>query len=80
MSNDSLAKLKVSITEALDNLSDCPEYHDQGMGCGLEDRGITDRYEAMAYGWDQAMERAYSENVAWAKAVLEAALEQFETN
>ncbi|NSL93880.1 hypothetical protein [Acetobacter syzygii] len=38
-----------------------PEYHDQGMGCGLEDRGIHDRYEAMAYGWEQAMERACSE-------------------
>jgi hypothetical protein len=27
------------------------------MGCGLEDRNITDRYEAMQYGWDQALER-----------------------
>ena len=34
-----------------------PEYHYQGMGCGLEDRGITDRYEAMQYGWDCAIER-----------------------
>jgi hypothetical protein len=38
-----------------------PEYHNQGMGCGLEDRGIHDRYEAMAYGWDQAMDRVCSE-------------------
>ncbi|CEF54572.1 TMF family protein [Acetobacter ghanensis] len=38
-----------------------PEYHDQGMGCGLEDRNIHDRYEAMSYGWDQALERACSE-------------------
>ncbi|MFT8445093.1 MAG: hypothetical protein ABF751_09800 [Acetobacter orientalis] len=38
-----------------------PVYHDQGMGCGLEDRGIHDRYEAMSYGWEQAMERACSE-------------------
>ena len=38
-----------------------PEYHCHGMGCGLEDRGIHDRYEAMAYGWDQAMERVCSE-------------------
>lgn len=36
---------------------DWPEYHSGGMGCGLEDRGITDRYEAMRYGWDQCMER-----------------------
>jgi hypothetical protein len=32
------------------------EYHSQGMGCGLEDREITDRYEAMRHGWDEAME------------------------
>ncbi|MFT8308536.1 hypothetical protein [Acetobacter malorum] len=38
-----------------------PKYHDQGMGCGLEDRSIHDRYEAMGYGWDQAMERVCSE-------------------
>ena len=33
------------------------EYHSQGMGCGLEDRDITDRYEACAHGWERAMER-----------------------
>lgn len=33
-------------------------YHAEAMGCGLEDRGITNRYEAMAYGWERAMERA----------------------
>ncbi|MBS1014456.1 hypothetical protein [Acetobacter persici] len=38
-----------------------PEYHSEGMGCGLEDRGIHDRYEAMGYGWDQALDRACSE-------------------
>ena len=36
--------------------NDWPDYHPQAMGCGLEDRGITDRYEAMQYGWDQAIE------------------------
>lgn len=34
-----------------------PEYSHQGMGCGLEDRGITDRYEAMAYGYQEALEQ-----------------------
>jgi len=34
------------------------EYHHQGMGCGLEDRNITDRYEAMEHGFDEAIERA----------------------
>lgn len=42
---------------------DYPEYHYQGMGCGLEDRGITDRYEAMQYGWDEAIERCATEVV-----------------
>lgn len=35
---------------------DYPEFHISGMGCGLEDRDITDRYEAMRYGWDEAIE------------------------
>lgn len=34
-----------------------PEYHSEAMGCGLEDRGIRDRYEAMQHGWDCAIER-----------------------
>lgn len=34
-----------------------PDYSNEGMGCGLEDRGITNRYEAMRYGWDQAIDR-----------------------
>jgi hypothetical protein len=38
---------------------DWPEYHEHAMGCGLEDRGITDRYEAMRYGWDEALDRAW---------------------
>jgi hypothetical protein len=32
-------------------------YHHEGMGCGIEDRGITDRYVACEHGWDCAMER-----------------------
>lgn len=32
-------------------------YHHSGMGCGIEDRGITDRYAACEHGWDRAMER-----------------------
>ena len=47
------------ILEATENIgTEDPDYHDQGMGCGLEDRNITDRYEAMAHGWDCALERA----------------------
>lgn len=33
-----------------------PDYSSEGMGCGLEDLGITDRYEAMAYGWQEAID------------------------
>ena len=32
-------------------------YHYEGMGCGIEDRGITDRYQACEHGWDCAMDR-----------------------
>lgn len=49
------------ITDSVTNLDNEPQYHDEGMGCGLEDRGITDRYDACRYGWDEAMERIYGE-------------------
>lgn len=39
---------------------DWPEYHEEAMGCGLEDRNITDRYEAMRHGWDCAIEHVAS--------------------
>lgn len=32
----------------------CPS---EGIGCGLEDAGITDRYEAAAYGFEEARDR-----------------------
>ncbi|MGY8197748.1 hypothetical protein L1R00_05665, partial [Klebsiella pneumoniae] len=32
------------IVDSVTNLDNEPQYHDEGMGCGLEDRGITDRY------------------------------------
>lgn len=49
-----------------------PEYHDQGMGCGLEDRGIFDRYQAMAYGWDEALERVAEHQQGIADAITAA--------
>lgn len=36
---------------------DYPEFRAEGMGCGLEDRNITDRYEAMRYGFDEAVDQ-----------------------
>lgn len=38
-----------------------PNYHEEAMGCGLEDMGITDRYEAMRHGWECALEHVYSD-------------------
>lgn len=38
-----------------------PEYHYEAMGCGLEDRNITDRYEAMKYGFECAVDKMYDQ-------------------
>ena len=35
------------------------KYPIEGIGCGLEDAGITDRYEAAEYGWNEAADMAY---------------------
>ncbi len=56
-----------AIVDSVTDLSNEPQYHYEGMGCGLEDRGITDRYEAMQYGWDEAMERVYGEVIPCAE-------------
>lgn len=62
--NVALALENVAMKQIIDsvtNLDNEPQYHAEGMGCGLEDRGITDRYDACRYGWDEAMERIYGE-------------------
>jgi len=66
--------LTAALRDAVECLDGEPEYHYSGMGCGLEDRGITDRYEAMQHGWDCAMERVASEHVIPARDLLRAAL------
>lgn len=35
-----------------------PELHRQALGCGVEDRGIRDRYDAAEYGWQDGVDRA----------------------
>ncbi len=35
-----------------------PDLHPQALGCGVEDRGIHDRYDAAQYGWQDGMDRA----------------------
>ena len=36
---------------------EAPNYNRSAMGCGLEDDNIIDRYDAMEYGWHEAIER-----------------------
>ncbi|HFT3556877.1 TPA: hypothetical protein ACHT47_002254 [Klebsiella pneumoniae] len=55
------------IVDSVTNLDNEPQYHDEGMGCGLEDRDITDRYDACRYGWDEAMERIYGDVIPCAE-------------
>lgn len=51
-----------SVIEYCINPDNQPEYHDQGMGCGVEDHGYQrDGYSGCYYGWESAMERVYSE-------------------
>lgn len=35
-----------------------PELHSHALGCGVEDRGIHDRYEAAEYGWQDGVDKA----------------------
>lgn len=57
------------IIDSVTDLNNEPQYHAEGMGCGLEDRGITDRYDACRYGWDEAMERIYGEVIPCAEEI-----------
>ncbi|RJF99067.1 hypothetical protein [Noviherbaspirillum saxi] len=50
------------------------EYHSNGMACGLEDRGITDRYDAMRFGWDEAVDRMHMEVIKPAIDAIDAAI------
>ena len=65
------------IVDSVTNLDNEPQYHDEGMGCGLEDRGITDRYDACRYGWDEAMERIYGEVIPCADELDFSATDRF---
>lgn len=50
------AKIEAKLREQEPVKVDWPYYHHSGMCCGLEDLGIIDRYQAMKYGWDCAIE------------------------
>lgn len=62
---DAVVAENVALKDALEyviNPDNQPEYHDQGMGCGVEDHGYQrNGYAACSYGWESAMERVYSE-------------------
>ncbi|MDE6739540.1 MAG: hypothetical protein K2K07_10640 [Lachnospiraceae bacterium] len=48
-----------------------PAYHSMAVGAGLEDECITDRYDAAAYGWTEALDR-YEENFPiWIEVIPE---------
>lgn len=55
------------LIDSVTDLDNEPQYHSEGMGCGLEDKGITDRYDAMQHGWDCAMNRIYGEVIPCAE-------------
>jgi hypothetical protein len=69
-----IAQLEAALHEIRTALDYEVEYHHQGMGCGIEDRGITDRYEAMSFGWDSAEDRYNSEVIQCADEIACAAL------
>lgn len=67
---DALAAENAALKSAISYVCDTdnlPDYQYDGMGCGIEDRGIVDRYEAARYGWDEAIERIYSEVISFAE-------------
>ena len=55
-----------------------PEYHEEGMGCGLEDQHITNRYEACRYGFEQAIDACYAEVIEPLENQLEASRQECE--
>jgi hypothetical protein len=57
---------------------DLPEYHEEGMGCGLEDQHITNRYEACRYGFEQAIDACYAEVIEPLERQLEASRQECE--
>lgn len=48
--------------EARKEFFDSIIYNESAEGCGLEDAGITNRYEAMGHGWNRALDAA-EENI-----------------
>ncbi|NTG48629.1 hypothetical protein G6M04_14645 [Agrobacterium rhizogenes] len=75
---DNLSEAVKVINEARAALDGELEYHHSGMGCGLEDRNIHDRYDAMHHGWECALERSYGEHIIPAREAIDAFLSKLE--
>ena len=73
-----VAKLLVLLNNAIENMDSpavsCQGEWQTGMFCGLEDRGITDRYDACMYGYEHALERVRE----WVLGEFEAAIAEAE--
>ena len=58
---DKLQRLVEACTKAAENMEhpavECREEWQTGMFCGLEDRNITDRYDACMYGYECAIKK-----------------------
>ena len=53
-----MSSLKEELNKSIGIINDIelPQFHSEGMGCGIEDNRITDRYEACQYGYETAVE------------------------
>ena len=50
----------VFVIEKNTNIDDfLPDYNDVGIGCGIEDRNITNRYEAARYGFEEGVSQTH---------------------
>ncbi len=71
---DLLAACKNAVKQMEDEPVQAGGEWEQGLFCGLEDMGITDRYAACRHGYDKALEKVQE----WIIDELEAAIEKAE--
>lgn len=57
--DDSTPQVEIQLPELPEPVEiEWPQLHRQGLGCGVEDRGLYDRYECAEYGWQDGVDRA----------------------
>ncbi len=69
---DLLAECKNAVKQMEDEPVQAGGEWEQGLFCGLEDMGITDRYAACRHGYDKALERVQE----WIIDEIESAIEK----